>query len=70
MYQIAEHMKDTSQKLSEDIAYLKNQLAPISKVYESFNTFTNVTSWFFKFLIIPLSILVGIWYELKHLIKG
>lgn len=44
------------------------KLEPIYRVYNSFDVLGGFTSWIFKFVVIPVSTLVAIWYELKHLI--
>lgn len=49
---------------------LRTELAPVIRIYNSFNGAGTVATWFFKIVVIPLSVVVGICYEIKRTVHG
>lgn len=64
------YLDDQHVVIFQKIGNLELQIAPITKVYNSVNGFGNVASWMFKIVVIPFSIVIGIWYEIKRGIHG
>lgn len=46
------------------------RLAPIVEIYESTKALGSVFRWFFKALIVPLSVVIGIFLAIKQLFVG
>lgn len=59
------YLDDRHKIIYDKIGTLEAQVAPISKIYNSVNGFGNVASWIFKLFIIPVSVIVAIWYQIK-----
>ncbi len=53
----------------QSIAVMQEQLAPIYKIYSQFSGFGDIAMGFFKWVIIPSSVVIGIFLSLRQLIK-
>lgn len=55
------------ESMRKDMEQIKMQLGPIMEVYASFQGFGSIVSWIFKFIIIPISVVIGIWISLRQI---
>lgn len=56
--------------LKDQNVALAAQIAPVTKIYAAFSGAGDVARWFFKIVVIPLSVVVGIWYEIVRKTHG
>lgn len=56
-------MKEQQKKFNE-------QLAPVTKAYQSVNTVGEFVNWIFKSIAIPFSIIVSIWIGVRKIKAG
>lgn len=57
------------QQMMEQVNELEKKIDPVTKVYAQVQGFGNVAVWIFKYIVIPVSILVGILLNLKNISK-
>lgn len=64
---IKDEIRGSHDALSDQITELKKQIDPITTVYQSFKGFGNVAMGIFKWVIVPLSVIVGVILSFKKL---
>lgn len=64
-YHIAQNKKH--QELADQITVLTRTVKPISDVYQAFKGFGKVAMGFFQWVIVPISVIVGIIFSIDKL---
>ena len=59
-------MMDLIVKLGEGQVSIKKELEPVIKVYSQATGFSSVMSLLFKAIVIPISVMAGIWFSVKN----
>lgn len=52
------------------IASLEEKLKPVIKIYNNVEGMGNILSWLFKIIIVPTSVLIGVWISVKGVIQN
>lgn len=63
---LKKYLDDQHDLIFDKITELDNKIEPIAKIYKSFAGFGTVVGWVFTILIVPASVIVGIWFEVKR----
>ncbi len=60
---------DAHSKFEESLSDIQEKLNPVYEIYSQFKGFGNIALGFFKFVVIPVSIVMGILLSFKNLWK-
>lgn len=66
---LKKYLDDQHDLIFERLGSIDKRIEPIALIYDNLSGFGNVLKWVFTILIVPLSVIIGIWYEVKRGIK-
>lgn len=64
--QTKQYLDDQHSKIYDELLEIKMQMKPITRIYNSVAGFGSVSWALFRFIIVPISVLVAIYYEIVH----